>query len=99
MGGFMLPKIVAFVGPIGCGKTTAARALRRLEYTKVSFADPLKEMLIAFGLTAEQVYGNEKEIPTGILAGHTPRYAMQTLGTEWGRDLIHTNLWTLAWQH
>jgi hypothetical protein len=27
------------------------------------------------------------------LDGKTPRQLMQTLGTEWGRELVHDNLW------
>ena len=31
--------------------------------------------------------------------GRTPRYAMQTLGTEWGRDLISPNIWVNIVKH
>jgi hypothetical protein len=27
----------------------------------------------------------------------TPRYLCQTLGTEWGRHLVHQNVWLLIW--
>lgn len=94
-----LPRIVAFVGPIGVGKSTAAACLKPLGYHRISFADPLKQMLMTLGLTHEQVYGSEKEIPSPLLCGHTPRHAMQTLGTEWGREHIHSDLWVRAWQH
>lgn len=93
-----LPRVVAFIGPIGSGKTTAAMCLKSLGYHRISFADPLKQMLITLGLQSGQVYGDEKEIPAEILCGRTPRYAMQVLGTEWGRGLIHPDLWVRAWQ-
>lgn len=93
-----LPKVVAFVGPIGCGKTTATHFLEHLGYRKVSFADPLKQMLSSLGLTTGQLWGSEKETEAHILCGRTPRHAMQTLGTEWGRQLIHPDLWVRAWQ-
>ena len=32
------------------------------------------------------------------MGGKTPRWAMQSLGTEWGRDLIHNDLWINAWK-
>lgn len=35
-----------------------------------------------------------KETPHSDLGGRTPRYAMQTLGTEWGRNTIWGKLWT-----
>lgn len=94
-----LPRVVAFVGPMGCGKTTAAQYLKTLGYHRISFADPLKEMLRTLGLSYEQVYGLEKETPSALLCGQTPRHAMQTLGTEWGRQLIHNDLWARAWQY
>lgn len=94
-----LPRVVAFVGPIGSGKTTAAACLKPLGYHRVSFADPLKQMLMTLGLSHTQVYGEEKEIPSPLLGGRTPRHAMQTLGTEWGRYMIHQDLWALSWQH
>jgi len=63
----------------------------------VSFADPLKEMLRAIGLTDEHLFGSLKGEPLRRLCGVTPRRAMQTLGTEWGRMLIHKELWTQLW--
>lgn len=94
-----LPRIVAFIGPIGSGKTTAAACLKPLGYHRISFADPLKQMLMTLGLTHEQVYGSEKEIPSPLLGHRTPRHAMQTLGTEWGRNLVAPDLWVRAWRY
>ena len=36
--------------------------------------------------------------PVALLGGATPRHAMQSLGTQWGRDLIHPELWAVIWQ-
>lgn len=91
--------IIAFTGPLTCGKTTAAKVLEREGYTRLRFAGPLKAMLVAFGLTRDQVDGALKETPTELLCGKTPRFAMQTLGTEWGRDLIGDDVWLRAFQH
>lgn len=96
--------IVGFTGRRRSGKDTAATALRDLDYTRLSFAGPLKEMLITLlsvqGLSRTAAYnlveGADKETPTHLLNGRSPRYAMQTLGTEWGRDLIDVNLWVRA---
>lgn len=49
------------------------------------------------GLTDDQLNGSLKETPCALLGGKTPRYAMQTLGTEWGRNLIHPDLWVFIW--
>jgi hypothetical protein len=90
-------KLVCFVGYAGSGKSTAAEFLRGEGYIVIKFADPLKAMLRALGLTDFHLEGEGKELPCDLLGGRTPRRAMQTLGTEWGRELIHSNLWASAW--
>lgn len=85
--------LVALLGYKGSGKTLAAEYLMTQGYTKMSFAEPLKQMLLAMGLTQDQIYGDKKEVQCHMLGGKTPRYAMQTLGTEWGRRLISDDLW------
>ncbi len=42
-------------------------------------------------------YSDLKNTPSEYLGGRTPVYAMQTLGTEWGRDLMNVDLWVNAW--
>lgn len=92
--------LIAFTGPAGCGKTTAAKYfVDRYGYTRMRFADPLKRMLSALGLTAEQIDGVEKELPCDLLCGQTPRWAMQSLGTEWGRECIDADLWIEHWRY
>lgn len=88
--------LIALCGPAGCGKSTIARALESEGLHVRSFAGPLKSMLCALGLTNAQVNGTLKEEPTSLLCGNTPRYAMQTLGTQWGRDLLGPDLWVNA---
>lgn len=91
-------QLIALTGPIGAGKSTAADYLiHQYGFTLLKFAHPLKRMLMAFGLTYEELEGAKKEIANPLLLGKTPRHAMQTLGTEWGRRLIGENLWTNAW--
>jgi len=89
--------IIAFKGKIGSGKTTAALYLiNTRQYARLRFADKLKAMLRKLGLTERELDGDLKEVPCELLGGKTPRYAMTTLGTEWGRDMIHSNLWVNA---
>lgn len=88
------PMIVALTGYAGSGKSTAAAHLvERHGFTLVKFAGPLKSMMRALGLGAREIEGDLKEVPCKLLGGKTPRHAMQTLGTEWGRNLICSNLW------
>jgi len=89
--------IIGFTGHLGCGKTTAAKVLiKEYGFVRVRFADVLKRMLKKLGLTDEQVDGNEKEKSCDLLDGKTPRFAMQTLGTDWGRSMIDPNIWVRA---
>jgi hypothetical protein len=92
--------IIAIIGPKGSGKTLVAKYLTdRYGFVRHPFAGPLKKMLtVGLGLNDDQLYGDQKEIPTELLCGKTPRQAMQLLGSEWGRDLIHPNLWATAWR-
>lgn len=91
--------IIGFCGSIGSGKTTAAQFLIEDKgFVRVRFAQPFKSMLLAIGLTHEEVDGHLKEKPCDLLGGKTPRYAMQMLGTEWGRDLISPQLWVNCWK-
>lgn len=55
-------------------------------------------MMRCLGLDDRHTDGHLKEVPCLILNGHTPRYAMQTIGTEWGRGIIGDSLWVNAWR-
>ncbi|MGL5918483.1 MAG: hypothetical protein ACRCYM_04470 [Cetobacterium sp.] len=89
------PKIIGLVGYMGSGKTTVSKLLVQSHgYHRARFAGPIKAMLMALGLTSEEIDGALKETPSALLGGRTPRHAMQTLGTEWGRNLIDGELWT-----
>lgn len=94
----LLP-IVAFTGPAGSGKSTATRHLiEQHGYTLVKFAGPLKDMMRAIGLSEREIEGDLKEKPSYLLCGKTPRHAMQTLGTEWGRDILGSDFWIRLWR-
>jgi hypothetical protein len=100
-------RLIAFTGPAGSGKTTAAEALMEQGWARVKFADPLKNMLRTFymscgiddyGYIEARIEGDMKEEPCPFLRGRTPRHAMQTLGTEWGRSCIAPDVWVSAWR-
>lgn len=100
-------RLVGFSGPAGVGKSEASRLLTEsYGFVLVKFAAPLKSMLAALyevvGLDDEEserrLEGDLKEKPDWLLSGASPRHAMQTLGTEWGRVLIHPDLWVNAWK-
>lgn len=92
--------IIAFTGLAGAGKSTAAAHLVKSRgFTRIRFAGPLKAMMATLGLSPAEIDGDRKEMPCDLLGGKTPRWAMQSLGTEWGRKLIGDDLWIRAWQH
>lgn len=96
-----LPHLVGLMARKGAGKDTAAEVLTAQGYGNVKFAGALKDMIrtllsyqgVPADLIERMVEGDLKETPTDYLDGCTPRHAMQTLGTEWGRDLIGSNFW------
>ena len=91
--------LIGITGRAGSGKSTAAKYLvRERHFICVPFAGPLKKMLRGLGLTDRETDGDLKEHPSDLLLGVTPRFAMQRLGTEWGRDLIHPDLWIELWR-
>jgi len=89
--------IIGLCGLAGSGKSTVAGTLTgSFDYNRLAFADPLKGMLTSVGFTREQLYGAEKEALIPDL-GVTPRQAMQTLGTDWGRKTISPDIWVNLW--
>lgn len=92
--------VIGFTGVARCGKDTAARYLvERYNFRIVRFAGALKDMARAIGLTENQIEGDEKEQPCELLGWKSPRFFMQALGTDLGRDLICNDLWTRIWKH
>lgn len=95
------PILIGLTGKAGSGKSTLANMLvTQYGFTKLAFADPLKEMLRvllrAYGMDEDMaerfINGDLKEAHCPAL-GTSSRYAQQELGTEWGRDRISPNLW------
>ena len=100
--------IIGITGRKSSGKDTAADFILHHpgyeDWARVKFADGLKTMLKSFleytGVdekTIERmIEGDLKEVPCDQLCGKTPRFAMQTLGTEWGRQMIGDTIWVDA---
>lgn len=89
--------LIGLCGPAGAGKNTVAGLLTdadRCTFAQLAFADPLYECISAItgispaGLQQRDV--KEAVIPS---LGKSPRQMLQSLGTEWGREMIHPQIW------
>lgn len=89
-------RMIGITGPAGAGKDTLANEILALRpnWARLALATPMKKMLVAGGLlTWEQINDRVWKEAIWQPSGQTPRRLMQTLGTEWGRNLIHPELW------
>lgn len=82
-------ELIGLTGPARSGKDTVAGILETHGFKRLSYAAPIKEMLVPLiGNIPDE--DKEKIIPW---LGVSPRYLMQTLGTEWGRMLVKPTIW------
>ncbi|MGO4302160.1 hypothetical protein [Cupriavidus sp. RAF12] len=83
------------------GKTTVAEYFEARGAQPVKFGGALKAMVTALlmecgedeATVKEAVYGSLKELPIRELGGKSSRQLQQTLGTEWGRNMVHPDIW------
>ncbi len=90
--------IIGLCGAAGAGKNTvAARLCLEHRFVPLAFADPLYAAVSAVtGLTVEQLQDrSRKENALGWISC-SPRRLLQTLGTDWGRNMIHPEIWVMA---
>lgn len=90
-------RIIGIAGSARAGKDTiAAWLVRNRRALTFSFATPIKSTLEKlFGIDPEVWRGPEKETALPLI-GKSPRELAQTLGTEWGRNLVHPDVWVIA---
>lgn len=100
----MKPKLIALYSSAPqSGKTTTAEILKESGYKTLSFATPLKQMtvrfLMGFGYSkgdAERII-KDKDFVIGEVNLRV-RDIVQTIGTEWGREMIHKDVWVKMWE-
>lgn len=82
--------IIGISGKKGNGKDTiGTHLIEKHGYVRVAFADSLKKgCQEIFGLSDEQVFGNDLKEVVDEYWGHTPREILQKIGT----DLIRNNI-------
>lgn len=93
-------RLIALIGPKGAGKTFLAEMVAEATGAiKMTFARPLRDMLEAIGVTEYYHTHNKMEPIPHIPGNPTARHLLQTLGTEWGRDMVHSNIWATVASH
>ena len=108
------PKIIiGLTGFKQSGKDTVARLLCPEDivgpyngFHHINFADTLRAMLKplleAYGFSQRDIrdimLGSRKEEPLDCFGGRSYRFMAQTLGTEWGRDLVFDGIWINAFR-
>jgi len=89
--------IIGLCGAAGAGKNTVAARLAFYGYRWIAFADPLYAAVSEItGLSVDQLQDRSlKEKSLGWIDS-SPRKLLQTLGTDWGRNMIHNEIWVMA---
>lgn len=89
--------IIGLSGQKQSGKSTLGNLLaEKYGLLHTSFAAPMREF-VAKLVGCDVVQLEEiKETPIAWLNGRTPRHMLQTLGTEWGREMVSSQLWVLV---
>ena len=84
---------LGIAGKAHAGKTTCADYLQRTQgYVSLAFADPLYALVEdLLDMSYTEIQQNKEVVVPWV--GKTPRKMLQSLGTEWGRDMIHPDLW------
>jgi len=86
--------VVGIAGPIEAGKTTVAGMIPGAYC--LQWADPIYRGLAAMLCVEEDLLRSrvDKERPIDTCGlGLVPRDLLRTIGTEWGRQLVHPDLW------
>lgn len=88
--------VIGLHGRARSGKDTVANFIlaQRGGYI-YSFADPIRAMLVPLGIDMRDPYWQERKEEVIPAIGASPRRMMQTLGTEWGRQLINPDIWLI----
>lgn len=90
--------IIGLAGAAGAGKNTVAeRLLAAHRFVPLAFADPLYEAVsVITGLSVDELQDRtRKENALGWISC-SPRRLLQTLGTDWGRQMIHPEIWVMS---
>lgn len=88
--------LIGLAGAAGCGKNTVADIIADGSPPAriAAFADPIYECVSSItGISVDRL--QDRAVKEAVLPwlGKSPRQLLQLLGTEWGRQLIHPDIW------
>ncbi|TYP74177.1 MULTISPECIES: deoxynucleotide monophosphate kinase family protein [Nitrosomonas] len=89
-------KLIGLSRAIGAGKSTVAQHLcSSYGFTELTFKNSMVHCLAHIFEVDGQIFHDRelKEKPDAALFGRSPREVMQSFGTDWGRKLIHPDIW------
>lgn len=88
-------RLIGFTGPAGSGKDTCGAYLVQMHgFARLSFAEPIYKALQVMGFRWPTTQAEKEEVIPEL--GVTWRHLAQTLGTEWGREKVHQDMWTIV---
>lgn len=89
--------LIGLCGAAGAGKNTVAELLADsdgCQFLQVAFADPLYECVSTItGLPVDKLKDRSVKETAIPWLGKSPRQMLQSMGTEWGRNTIHDEIW------
>lgn len=87
--------LIGIYGRARHGKDTVGNMLSSMSgIPTYGFADPIKDGLAAMLDMPRSHIEKSKDLENQAL-GRTYRFMLQTLGTEWGRDIVNEDIWLL----
>jgi hypothetical protein len=88
--------LIGIAGAARSGKDTIGKYIvTEYGYVHLSFAEPLRQFVCEITAIPREDLDAEKEKVIDWI-GKSPRQMLQTLGTEWGRQMVNENLWVLS---
>jgi hypothetical protein len=89
--------LIGLCGAAGAGKNSVAEFLTDSDgctFMQMAFADPLYRCISTItGLPVARL--KDRAVKEAVIPrlGKSPRQMLQTLGTEWGRGMVHDEIW------
>jgi hypothetical protein len=89
-------RLIGITGKAGSGKDTIGEYLDEMYcYRRISFAQPIRNGVSAMLELSSECFQHPLKEQVLVNIGRSPRQLLQTLGTEWGRNLVHPDLWLI----